>query len=108
MRPDYVAAGSFATGLIVTECIRQAASLDSDKLRTTASELDCYTFYGSFRIDTQSGNKWGIEYCSSAGRMAKKLCCIASEIAPGNLLEPFDRLQRRHSEGSDVQAGTGS
>ena len=59
MRPDYVAAGSFATGLIVTECIRQAASLDSDKLRTTASELDCHTFYGRFRIDTQSGKQVG-------------------------------------------------
>src|SRR5207247_10438615 len=41
--PDYIAAGSFATGLVLTECIRQAASLDDEKLRTTASDLDCNT-----------------------------------------------------------------
>ena len=57
--PDYVAAGSFATGLIVTECIRRAASLDSDQLRSTASDLDCHTFYGGFRIDAQSGKQVG-------------------------------------------------
>ena len=57
--PDYVAAGSFATGLIVTECIRRAASLDSDKLRGAACELDCHTFYGRFRIDAQSGKQLG-------------------------------------------------
>jgi len=57
--PDYVAAGSFATGLIVTECIRRAGSLDSDKLRGAASELDCNTFYGRFCIDAQSGKQIG-------------------------------------------------
>ena len=46
--PDYIAAGSFATGLVLTECIRQAASLDDEKLRSTASDLDCNTFYGRF------------------------------------------------------------
>jgi branched-chain amino acid transport system substrate-binding protein len=57
--PDYVAAGSFATGVILTECIRRAASLDSGKLRSTASDLDCHTFYGRFRIDAPSGKQVG-------------------------------------------------
>lgn len=57
--PDYVAAGSFATGVILTECIRRAASLDSAKLRGTASDLDCHTFYGRFRIDAPSGKQVG-------------------------------------------------
>ena len=57
--PDYVAAGSFATGVIVTECIRRAASLDNDRLRSIASDLDCNTFYGRFRIDAQSGKQVG-------------------------------------------------
>jgi hypothetical protein len=43
--PDYMAAGSFATGLVLAECIRLAASLDDEKLRNTASDLDCNTFY---------------------------------------------------------------
>jgi branched-chain amino acid transport system substrate-binding protein len=57
--PDYVAAGSFATGVILTECIRRAASLDSAKLRGTASDLDYHTFYGRFRIDAPSGKQVG-------------------------------------------------
>ncbi len=57
--PDYIAAGSFATGLVLTECIRQAASLDDEKLRSTASGLDCSTFYGRFRIDSHTGIQTG-------------------------------------------------
>jgi branched-chain amino acid transport system substrate-binding protein len=57
--PDYIAAGSFATGLVLTECIRQAASLDDEKLRSTASGLDCSTFYGRFRIDSRTGIQTG-------------------------------------------------
>src|SRR6266481_2048073 len=57
--PDYIAAGSFATGLVLTECIRQAASLDDETLRGTASDLDCNTFYGRFRIDSRTGIQTG-------------------------------------------------
>jgi len=57
--PDYIAAGSFATGLILTECIRQAGSLDDEQLRSTASDLDCNTFYGRFRIDSRTGVQTG-------------------------------------------------
>ena len=57
--PDYIAAGSFATGLVLTECIRQAASLDNENLRGTASDLDCNTFYGRFRIDSRTGIQTG-------------------------------------------------
>ena len=57
--PDYIAAGSFATALVLTECIRQAASLNDEKLRSTASDLDCNTFYGRFRIDSRTGIQTG-------------------------------------------------
>ena len=57
--PDYIAAGSFATGLILTECIRRASSLDDEKLRNTASDVDCNTFYGRFRIDARTGIQTG-------------------------------------------------
>jgi branched-chain amino acid transport system substrate-binding protein len=57
--PDYIAAGSFATGLVLTECIRRAASLDDEKLRNTASDLDCNTFYGRFRVDSRTGIQTG-------------------------------------------------
>ena len=57
--PDYIAAGSFATGLVLTECVWRAASLDDQKLRSTASDLDCNTFYGRFRIDSRTGIQTG-------------------------------------------------
>jgi branched-chain amino acid transport system substrate-binding protein len=57
--PDYVAAGSFATGVILTECIRRADSLDNQKLRRIASTLDCHTLYGRFRIDAANGRQMG-------------------------------------------------
>jgi branched-chain amino acid transport system substrate-binding protein len=57
--PDYIAAGSFATGVVLTECVRRAASLDDEKLRSTASDLDCNTFYGRFRIDARTGIQTG-------------------------------------------------
>ncbi|MGA8619616.1 MAG: amino acid ABC transporter substrate-binding protein [Candidatus Sulfotelmatobacter sp.] len=57
--PDYIAAGSFATGLVLTECIRKAASLGDEQLRNTASDLDCNTFYGRFRIDSRTGIQTG-------------------------------------------------
>ena len=57
--PDYIAAGSFATGLVLTECIRHATSLDDEKLRNTASDLDCNTFYGRFLIDSRTGIQTG-------------------------------------------------
>jgi ABC-type branched-subunit amino acid transport system substrate-binding protein len=57
--PDYIAAGSFATALVLTECVRRADSLDDEKLRSTASGLDCDTFYGGFRIDSRTEMQTG-------------------------------------------------
>jgi len=57
--PGYIAAGSFAAGLVLTECIRRADSLDEEKLRNTAADLDCNTFYGRFRIDSRTGIQTG-------------------------------------------------
>jgi len=57
--PDYVAAGSFAAGLVLTECIRRAASLDDEALRNAASDSDLNTLYGKFRIDARTGLQTG-------------------------------------------------
>ena len=57
--PDYIAAGSFAAGLIMSECVRRSGSLDSDQLRSTAARLECHTFYGCYRIDPHSGKQLG-------------------------------------------------
>ena len=57
--PDYIAAGSFAAGLVLSECIQRCSSRDNEKLRATASDLDCNTLYGRFRIDSRTGMQTG-------------------------------------------------
>jgi branched-chain amino acid transport system substrate-binding protein len=57
--PDYTAAGGFAVGLLLEECIRKAGSLDDEKLRDVAAELDFNTFYGRFRMDPTTGRQIG-------------------------------------------------
>lgn len=57
--PEYIAAGCFATGLVLTECIQRTASLDDEELRIAASDLGCNTLYGRFRIDPQNGIQTG-------------------------------------------------
>jgi ABC-type branched-subunit amino acid transport system substrate-binding protein len=57
--PDYVAAGSFAASLVLTECILRITTLDDEALRNAASNLDCNTFYGRFRIDSRTGMQTG-------------------------------------------------
>lgn len=57
--PDYVAAGSFAGGVILAECIRRTGSTNNEKLRDAAGDLDCHTLHGRFSIDSQSGKQVG-------------------------------------------------
>jgi branched-chain amino acid transport system substrate-binding protein len=55
--PDYIAAASFSSGILLEECMRRARCMDSDTLRDAASELDFFTFYGRFRIDPDNGKQ---------------------------------------------------
>jgi len=40
-------------GLIFEKCVRSAVSLQDKNLLAAAAELDCYTFYGRFRLDSK-------------------------------------------------------
>jgi len=57
--PDYIAAASFASGIILEECTRRTSVLDNYTLLSIAAELDFSTFYGRFRIDPESGKQLG-------------------------------------------------
>ena len=56
---EYTAAGSFAVGLIFGECVRHAGSLRDNDLLAAAAELDCFTLYGRFRLDSAGGRQVG-------------------------------------------------
>jgi branched-chain amino acid transport system substrate-binding protein len=57
--PDYTAAGGFAIGLLLSECVCRAGSLEDERLRAVAAELDFNTFYGRFRLDPATGRQIG-------------------------------------------------
>ena len=54
--PNYIAAGSFAGGLVLSECIQLCSSLVNEKVRDAAADLDCNTFYGRFHIELSNRN----------------------------------------------------
>jgi branched-chain amino acid transport system substrate-binding protein len=57
--PEYIAAGAFTAGLILTQCILEARCLEDERLRQVAARLDLSTFYGRFRIDAGTGRQIG-------------------------------------------------
>ncbi len=46
-------------GLILTDCIERADTLDTQSLYEAATKLDLTTFYGPFRIEPASGRQIG-------------------------------------------------
>ena len=57
--PNYVAAASFATGLVSTECIRQTACLDDGKLRNTGLAWTGIRFTADFASTPEPEYKRG-------------------------------------------------
>jgi len=57
--PDYPAAQAYAAGLIAARCAEMAGSLEDDALRRAAVGLDLTTFYGRFRLDSDSMQQVG-------------------------------------------------
>lgn len=77
--PEYTAAASFAAGLVASECIRRAQSLDDDRLRAVAGGFDLTTFYGRFRIDPATGRQIGHRVVLIRWRQGRK---IALDVSP--------------------------
>ncbi len=71
--PEYTAAGAFAMGLVLTECIRRAGSLEDEQLRAVAAGLDFSTFYGRFRIDPVTGRQIGHRILLTQWRGGRKI-----------------------------------
>jgi len=57
--PDYPAAQSYATGLVIEHCLAQAGALDESALRAAAAAADLTTFYGHFKLDPTTGAQTG-------------------------------------------------
>src|SRR5438552_4706479 len=70
--PDYIAAGSFATGLVLTECIRRASSLGMRSCETQPLTWIAIRFTGDFVSTLAVECRRTTARCSSAGMVVKK------------------------------------
>ncbi|MDA2923965.1 amino acid ABC transporter substrate-binding protein [Acidobacteria bacterium AH-259-L09] len=57
--PNYIAAQSFAAGIVLEKCIECIGNVSDVELRQVAGQLDLQTFYGKFRIDPRTGRQIG-------------------------------------------------
>jgi len=57
--PDYPAAQAFALGVVLTDCLRRAASLGDESLLRAAHALETTTLYGRFRLDPLTSRQIG-------------------------------------------------
>ncbi|MDE2842056.1 MAG: ABC transporter substrate-binding protein, partial [Chloroflexota bacterium] len=56
---DYPMAQCFAAGLVAQRCVEAAGSLEQELLWEAAGYLDFHTFFGRFRINSESGEQIG-------------------------------------------------
>ena len=79
--PEYTAAGGFAIGLVLAECIRQADSLEDERLWKVAAELDFNSFYGRFRIDPRTGHQVGHRILLTQWQQGRKVVLGGGEVS---------------------------
>jgi branched-chain amino acid transport system substrate-binding protein len=53
--PDALAAQGFAAGTVLADAVRQAGTLDQEKLRATLAALETNTVLGGYKVDPGSG-----------------------------------------------------
>jgi branched-chain amino acid transport system substrate-binding protein len=57
--PDYPSAQAYAAGLLTAVAIKEAGSLDGEKIRAAFSDLRTSTLFGDFSIDRVTGRQIG-------------------------------------------------
>jgi branched-chain amino acid transport system substrate-binding protein len=84
--PDYPAAQAYAAGLILQRCMMLAGTCVDADLRASANQLHCRTFYGDFRIDSQTGVQVGHETVLVQWQGGQKKVVWPAEVAEARLM----------------------
>ena len=87
--PGYPAAQAFAAGLVFTECLRRAGSLEDDALLGAAYALELTTLFGGFRYDAQTGRQIGHQILLVQWQDGKKVVIWPEESAEAELRYPL-------------------
>ncbi len=80
--PEYPAAQAFALGVVVTECLRRAGSLEDESLLRAAHALETTTLYGQFRLDPSTSRQIGHRVLLVQWRGGRKVELLSGS-APG-------------------------
>lgn len=56
---DYPATQAYAAGVVVQRCLQEVNQIDDTALREAAASLDFSTFFGRFKIDSETGKQIG-------------------------------------------------
>ncbi|MCI0406959.1 MAG: amino acid ABC transporter substrate-binding protein [Acidobacteria bacterium] len=87
--PDYPAAQAFAAGIVFTECLRLAGSLDDERLLAAARELEMTTLFGHFMLDPETGRQIGHQMSLVQWQHGNKVVIWPEEFAQAKLCYPL-------------------
>lgn len=85
--PDYVAAQGYNIGLIIKKCIDETGSLNGERLRDAARQMDFSTFYGRFKTDSK-GNQRGHEMVTVQWQKERKVVVYPEQVSTGRFVYP--------------------
>jgi branched-chain amino acid transport system substrate-binding protein len=86
---DYPMAQAYAAGVVVQRCLTAAGSADSEVLRDAATRLQFSTFYGNFKIDSETGRQIGRETLLVQWQNGRKIIVWPQDSAQAAFMAPW-------------------
>ena len=87
--PGYPAAQAFTAGVVFTECLQRAGSLEDEPLLAAAYALGLTTLLGGFRLDPQTGRQIGHQMLLVQWQDGKKVVIWPEAHAEAELRYPL-------------------
>ena len=82
---DYPMVQAYAAGLVAQRCLQESGSPDPQLLWQAATTLDFHTFFGRFKIDSQTGRQIGRSVFLIQWQQGRKVTIWPPEQAQGQL-----------------------
>jgi branched-chain amino acid transport system substrate-binding protein len=82
-------AQAYAVGVVIQRCVEECGYLEDGVLREAAASLDFTTFYGRFRIDSETGRQVGKRSLLVQWRQGRKVIVWPPEYRQETLAYPW-------------------
>jgi branched-chain amino acid transport system substrate-binding protein len=93
--PEYHHAEAYAACLVLQKAIEESGTLDSDKIRVTVNNLDFTTFFGRFKIDSETGLQTGHKMVIIQIQNGERRVVAPSEVAEVPVIYPMPAWSER-------------